>query len=1488
MPTAPKSRRKPGWQAVAAAIAAVVFACSDDDAPLAPTPDARAVAISISPDSVSFPSIGDTATFTAKLTDQNGAEFNGTVSWSSDGTHIFTVNAGGGVTSAGNGAATVRATHEQLTATARVAVRQVADTVMVSPGLDSLFAIGDTARFNARAADANGHAVEGAAFSWVSNHPAVATVDSMGLAMARGLGSAEITATVSGVAGTAALLVLEPLVLSISPDSTALAALGDTVRLVAEADGDTVSGPVAWTSGDSAVATVDASGLVRATGEGRSTITAAVGASSATAVVTVSLRLDADSDRRALVAFHRAAGGVGWVRDGNWLTDAPLDDWEGVTTDAEGRVTHLVLRANGGAGSLPIELGNLSRLVVLDLNRNKLAGPLPRQLGYATRLERIDLGHNQLNGPIPAALGRLRGLRELILEAMLLSGPIPPEIGSLGELRILNLWRNTLTGSPPPQLARLRKLEILYIDDNRLSGVIPSALTDLGGLSRFHWSTNHGLCAPATRDFLAWLRRLEGFEGPSCDEEDRAVLGVLYEAMNGRNWRRNHGWLNPDLPLFDWEGVGTDSVGRVEALDLADNGLAGGLASVLAHLNGLRVLRLGGNASLAGRVPMQLAALPLREFRYRDTGLCVSGLPSFQAWLASIDVHEGTDEECPELTERDILRILYEETGGANWTRSYNWLTDRPLRTWHGIEVDDRGRVRGVLLEGNNLRGSIPPELGQLEGLIGLQLDYNWLAGSIPPQLGDLPVLEDLVLVANLLDGPVPTELANLSKLKFLELSDNRLEGAIPPELGRMRSLENLYLDVNRLEGQIPAELGDLPNLTFLKLHDNQLEGPIPPVLGDLARLRRLILPRNRLSGPIPPELGNLDRLEDLELNNNLLSGPIPAELGSLERLWRLNLGRNALSGPIPPELGDLESLEELSLGFTGLEGPLPPEIARLSRLTWLDLSNTPGLAGPLPLELADLNRLVLGLRGTGFCIPEELVEWSLGRARAPRCEAVEGTAAYLTQAVQSLEYPVALVGGEEALLRVFIVAREETDATRPAVRATFFADGAEIHSVNIPGKATSIPTDVAAAEAELARSVNAPIPGEVVRPGLEMVVEIDPDGTLDSIPGVPRRIPETGRQKVFVRSMPAFNLTVVPFLWRSNPDSLVVDLAAEMAADPGNHRLLWDLNYLMPVGELAVRAHEPVLTSSNDGDELLDAVGVIRAMEGGAGHWMGSISGPATGPWGVAWIGDWTSYVRLGIVDPAEEALTIAHELGHNMDLWHAPCGTGTVLDDAYPFPDGSTGAWGIDPRSGVASLVPGTQSDLMSYCVPAWIGDYNFSKAMHHRLATEAGAGAQAASSRTILLWGGADADGVPFLNPAFAVDAPPALPEAGGGWRITGRGSDGAALFSLDFDMATVAHGEGRRGFVFAVPFRPEWDDALAEITLAGPTGDATIDRNTNRPAVIVRDRITGQVRAVLRNTTAASAAAASDAAVLPGMDRIEVLTSTGIPDAAAWRR
>ena len=1360
-------------------------------------------------------------------------------------------------------------------------------SVRVTPAAAQLTALGDTVRLSAEARDANGRPVAGAAVAWSSNDTSVVTVDAAGLVTAAATGTAVVTARAGAATGEARVSVQQSVDAVVVTPPAATLSVGDTLRLSAEAR-DANGHPVAvavfeWSSNDAAVAAVDDGGLVRALAEGMATIAAQSGTVAGVSTITVP---DADPERAALNALYRSTGGPGWTNRDGWLSDQPLSEWHGVKTDASGRVTSLSLRDNNLIGALPAELGDLSRLETLNLYANRLTGPLPREIGNATSLRELWLGHNELSGEIPPTLGRLVNLRELIVDASGLSGPIPSELGALTELRYLGVSNNSLSGRVPPELAGLPKLERLFVQGNQLTGAIPSTFTDLEDLKTFNWGRNEGLCAPATASFEAW-RRERNTEGPLCDEVDRATLKRLFQAMDGSTWVRSTGWLSDQL-LEEWHGIDADSLGRVRVLDLSRNGLEGRVPRLLVDLGHMAVLRLGGN-SLAGPIPLVLSSLALEEFRYEDTELCIWPSSRFRAWLEAIPVREGTDEPCPPIADRDILVALYEQTGGADWSRQDNWLSDRPLQGWYGVQLDAAGKVIRLELGTNNLHGGIPPELGQLTSLRTLDVARNQLEGPIPPELGDLKQLQQLHLNFNSLTGSIPLDLGGLPELIQLYLYDNQLEGPIPPELGDLSSLVSLRLSTNRLAGPIPSQIGNLSRVREIWLQENELDGPIPPELGNLHSLAFLYMGFNNLSGRIPSELGSLRSVRELALDGNELTGPIPPALGALPNLDReLNLRLNKLSGRIPAELGNLQRLWRLKLGANRLTGPLPPQLGRMTSLEWLDVAHNAGLAGALPASLRDLPRLSrFETAGTALCLPGGSGDlgWA-GFAHLPRCDAATERA-YLVQAVQSLAYPVPLIAGEEALLRVFVTAPQSTSEEIPPARATFFANGQEIHSVDVPGQSNPIPTDIAEAEASLKNSANARIPGEVIRPGLEMVVEIDPAGTLDPGLGVSTRIPESGRMAVAVRAMPTFNLTVVPFLWTRGRDSTAAEMAAEMAADPEGHRLLWDTRNLLPVSGLTVHAHEPVLTSSNDSYALLAAVGAVRVMEGETGHYMATLSGEATGDWGLGWIPGWTSYVRLGTGDLAAEALTVAHELGHNMRLWHAPCGTGVVLDPGYPHPDGSTGAWGIDSRSGRDVLVPGTASDLMSYCVPAWVGDYNFSRAMRHRYITE-WADRPGPTAPSLLLWGGTEAGGTLYLRPAFAVDAPPALPRSDGPYRIVGRATGGDVLFSLSFEMTPVADGEGRAGFVFGIPYSPEWAGVLDAIELTGPTGSATIDRTTDRPAVILRERSSGRVRGILLDAVSALAAAQGGAGALALSPNLDVIFSRGLPDASGGRR
>jgi len=289
--------------------------------------------------------------------------------------------------------------------------------------------------------------------------------------------------------------------------------------------------------------------------------------------------------------------------------------------------------------------------------------------------------------------------------------------------------------------------------------------------------------------------------------------------------------------------------------------------------------------------------------------------------------------------ECEALVALYNSTDGIGWVRNSGWLQSTTPCRWYGV-ICERGHVGKLLLGFNQLRGTLPDELGNLNNLRDFQAHANYLVGSIPTSLGQLQNLFRLYLQANSITGEIPSELGNAINLSELYLGGNQLTGSIPPKLignlseltilrlqgnqlsgeisnlnwSNLSKIRWLFLNQNNFSGSIPASLGDLKELSILYLYQNQLTGSIPASLGALPKLRFLNLSSNDLSGPIPPELGQLcDRetglgLTQLHLHNNDLSGSIPSELGNLCYLYLFDIRSNRLQGELPANLVNMGS----------------------------------------------------------------------------------------------------------------------------------------------------------------------------------------------------------------------------------------------------------------------------------------------------------------------------------------------------------------------------------------------------------------------------------------------------------------------------------------------------------------------------------------------------------------------------------------------------
>jgi Leucine-rich repeat (LRR) protein len=178
------------------------------------------------------------------------------------------------------------------------------------------------------------------------------------------------------------------------------------------------------------------------------------------------------------------------------------------------------------------------------------------------------------------------------------------------------------------------------------------------------------------------------------------------------------------------------------------------------------------------------------------------------------------------LNQRDILVELFKSTNGDGWSNNAGWLSTSSECEWFGVRCNSENQVSALHLSDNQLKGTIPSSLGQLNSL-NIFLALNQLKGTIPSSLGQLYNLEWLDLSDNQLSGTIPSSLGQLNNIRYLYLSDNQLSGIIPSSLGQLNNLQWLFLFHNQLSG-INQTMSLPPKLFICEMGYNMFECPLP------------------------------------------------------------------------------------------------------------------------------------------------------------------------------------------------------------------------------------------------------------------------------------------------------------------------------------------------------------------------------------------------------------------------------------------------------------------------------------------------------------------------------------------------------------------------------------------------------------------------------------------------------------------------------------
>ncbi|HEX6924526.1 MAG TPA: hypothetical protein VF167_03825 [Longimicrobiaceae bacterium] len=439
---------------------------------------------------------------------------------------------------------------------------------------------------------------------------------------------------------------------------------------------------------------------------------------------------------------------------------------------------------------------------------------------------------------------------------------------------------------------------------------------------------------------------------------------------------------------------------------------------------------------------------------------------------------------------------------------------------------------------------------------------------------------------------------------------------------------------------------------------------------------------------------------------------------------------------------------------------------------------------------------------------------------------------AYLVQTAQTRGGTVPLVADRDAYVRVFALSNDSLKDAAPQVRVRLYHGTEEVAVYDLPARSPFVPQRVDQENA--VTSWNTKVPGELIQPGLRLLVEVDPDDEIAEVSDSDNCYPAGCTPlDITVHEMPPLRLTIVPVHQTST------GLRGRVTST-NLERFLTLLRKLYPISELEVTLRAPYTTNTpplnTEGtiwERIVAELEAVRQVEAGDPvYYYGVVNPPYNGGGVVGIANDIPSRTALGWDRFPDAPETMAHELGHNFGRRHAPCGDAGGADPQYPYLQGFVGVYGMDVETAEIKA-PFSFTDIMGYCEASWwISDYTFQAVLNYRLQND---GPPSSTSRSsLLVWGRIEDDGI-VLEPAFQVDGPGSMPAPRGDYRVEGLDAAGNSLFSYAFAPTTVSDGRpGARNFALRLPVDGDVADRLATLRVTGEGRSASVSANPVEPS------------------------------------------------------
>jgi hypothetical protein len=240
------------------------------------------------------------------------------------------------------------------------------------------------------------------------------------------------------------------------------------------------------------------------------------------------------------------------------------------------------------------------------------------------------------------------------------------------------------------------------------------------------------------------------------------------------------------------------------------------------------------------------------------------------------------------IRQRYALLTLWFQQAYTNtsWSGRDGWL----------LYANECGNWYGITCASINLGGTV----GMQNVVTAVILDLNNIEGTIPADLGLLTALTYFVAPQNALTGTLPASIGQWTALLFFSVVGNALTGTLPASIGQWTALTSFYANLNALTGTLPASIQQWTALTNFEAFDNEMTGTIPASVGRWTALKSFDVSGNALTGTLPVSIGQWTALTFFGVSTNKLTGTIPASIGNWSQIYSALFYFNQFTGTMP------------------------------------------------------------------------------------------------------------------------------------------------------------------------------------------------------------------------------------------------------------------------------------------------------------------------------------------------------------------------------------------------------------------------------------------------------------------------------------------------------------------------------------------------------------------------------------------------------------